>query len=282
MTWHTYNNYGSLLQAYALQEAFRQNGVASFLVDYDPLSFQRDEFSSAAGYIKHHVRRILKQRYVGRKGPIASRVYPQYEDEARNAAYDEFRKTYLHYTRKCVLASDFYRLNDEYDILACGSDQIWAPTSFNPRYYLDFAKDPARTLAYAPSIGLPEIHDEAIRRQVADLTSRIAHLSIREERGAQILESLLGTKPEIVLDPTALHTGDEWLELLHVNPGLNEDSPYAVCYFLSDDGQKWRNAQSVAKSLGLNLLGIPVFKNDAKRGVELCGGVGHMPSGRPS
>lgn len=274
MTWHTYNNYGSLLQAYALQEAFRQNGVASFLVDYDPLSFQRDEFSSAAGYIKHHVRIILKQRYAGRKGFIASRVYPQYDDEARNAAYEEFRKVHLQYTKKCTLASDFYRLNDEYDILACGSDQIWAPTSFNPRYYLDFAKDSKRTLAYAPSIGLPEIHDEAIRQQVADLTRRIAHLSIREERGAQILESLLGVKPEVVLDPTALHTGEEWLGLLPVNPGRNEDGPYAVCYFLSDDGQKWRSAQGIAKSLGLKLLGIPVFKSDAKRGVALCDGVG--------
>ena len=274
MTWHTYNNYGSLLQAYALQEAFQQNGVDSFLVDYDPLSYQRDEFSNAAGYIKHHARRMLKKHYAGRKGLIASRVYPQYEDEARNEAYDEFRKRYLHYTKKCTLASDFYRLNDDYDILACGSDQIWAPTSFNPRYYLDFAKDSKRTLAYAPSIGLPEIHDKAIRQQVADLTSRIAHLSIREERGAQILESLIGTKPEVVLDPTALHTGEEWLDLLPINPERNEDRPYAVCYFLSDDGQKWRSAQSIARSLGLKLLGIPVFKNDAKRGIELCGGVG--------
>lgn len=274
MTWHTYKNYGSLLQAYALQEAFRQNNVASFLVDYDPRNFQRNEFSGTRGYVKYHARRLLKQHYAGQNGFFADFVYPQYEDKARDEAYHEFGKTHLRYTRRCVLASDFYELNEEYEILACGSDQIWAPTSFNPRYYLDFAKDPARTLAYAPSIGLPEIRDKAIGQQVARLAGRIAHLSIREQRGAEILESLLGVRPTVVLDPTALLAGEEWLERFSIGNSKDAKNPYAVCYFLSDDRRKWEDAQRIAKENKLRLLGIPVFKKDATRGVELCYGVG--------
>lgn len=274
MTWHTYNNYGSLLQAYALQEAFRQNDVISFLVDYDPLSFRRDEFSTAVGYAKYHARTLLKRRYAGRGGFLASLVNPQYDDRARDEAFDTFRGIYLRYTKKCDTASDFYNLNKEYDLLVCGSDQIWAPTSFNPRYYLDFAKDPARTLAYAPSIGLPDICDKAIRQQVAEFAGKIAHISIRETRGAEILESILGVKPEVVLDPTALLTGDEWIDLLSIDSRQPEKDPYAICYFLSDDKRKWESAQSIARARGLRMLGIPIFKSDSKRGVELCDGVG--------
>lgn len=274
MTWHTYNNFGSLLQAYALQEAFDKQGVTSYLVDYDPSSFQPEEFGDVKEYVKHHAKRLLKDKFKGAKGFLASYAYPQFEDVMRDDAYDLFRRNRLRYTKKCVSASDLFSLNEQYDIIACGSDQIWAPTRFNPHYYLDFAKEPARTLAYAPSIGLPSIDDEAIRNSVAKLAGRIEHLSVREERGAQILESILGKTPQVVLDPTALHTGDEWRKLLGVIPANTDSEPYAVCYFLSDDLRKWRSAQRIAKENGLTLKGIPVFKNDSKRSAELCLGVG--------
>lgn len=274
MTWHTYNNYGSLLQAYALQESFSKQGVTSYLIDYDPSNYYTNEFSNITSYVKYHGKRLLKEKLKGRKGILANMVYPSFEDPVRDSAYDQFRDERLRYTKKCVHASDFFSLNDEYDILACGSDQIWAPTRFNPRYYLDFAKDPERTLAYAPSVGLPAIDDEVIAKSVARLTGRIGYLSVREERGAQILNNLLGRKPQVVLDPTALLTGDEWRKLLGIVPTVNSSAPYAVCYFLSDDAKKWSSARRIAGELGLELKGIPVFKNDSKRFVELCLGVG--------
>lgn len=274
MTWHTYNNYGSLLQAYALQEAFSKGGVTSYLVDYDPECSRGNEFQSKADYLRHHAKRVLKHCCRDSEGPLSRRVFPQYKDERRDSAYQMFRSKYLRFTEKCEYASDFFKLNEEYEILACGSDQIWAPIRFNPRYFLDFAKDSARCLAYAPSIGLPEIEDEAIRRQVAFLAGRIEHLSVREKRGAEILESLLGSMPEVVLDPTALLTGVEWRSRFSIDEATCATDPYAICYFLSNDKQKWSSAKKIAEANGLKLLGIPVFKDDSKRGVELCKGVG--------
>lgn len=274
MTWHTYNNYGSLLQAYALQEAFSKGGVTSYLVNYDPECSRGNEFKSKADYLRYHAKKVLKQCCRDSEGPLSRRVFPQFKDERRDFAYQTFRSKYLRFTGKCEYASDFFKLNEEYEILACGSDQIWAPTRFNPRYFLDFAKDPSRCLAYAPSIGLPEIEDETTRQQVAFLAGRIEHLSVREKRGAEILESLLGSMPEVVLDPTALLTGAEWRSRFSIDEEASAADPYAICYFLSNDKQKWSSAKEIAEANGLKLRGIPVFKDDSKRGVELCEGVG--------
>ena len=273
MTWHTYDNYGSLLQAYALQRSFEKLGVESYLVDYDPESYNPNNCTRASDWVKTQVRITLKKTLSGAKGPLASKVYPQWEDEERKAAYNRFRSGFLRFTKECVNASDLFSLNDEFDIIACGSDQIWAPTRFNPHYYLDFAKDPERTLAYAPSIGLPSIDDGAVRAMVRELAGRIRHLSVREELGAEILESILGTRPAVAVDPTALLTGDEWREAMGLQGQVAEER-YALCYFLGNDRRKWESASRIAKSHGLVLRGIPVFKQDGTRDTDLCPGVG--------
>ena len=273
MTWHTYDNFGSLLQAYALQRSLEKLGVESYLVNYDPESYNPNNCTRTSDWVKTHIRMTLKKALSGAKGPLSRKVYPQWEDEERKEAYKHFRSEFLRFTKECVTASDLFSLNDEFDMIACGSDQIWAPTRFNPHYYLDFAKDPERTLAYAPSIGLPSIDDEVVRTKVRELAGRIRHLSVREERGAEILESILGTRPAVAIDPTALLTGDEWCEAMGLQGQVVEER-YALCYFLGNDRRKWESASRIAGSHGLVLRGIPVFKQDGARDAKLCLGVG--------
>ena len=60
MTWHTYDNFGSLLQAYALQRSLEKLGVESYLVNYDPESYNPNNCTRTSDWVKTHIRMTLK------------------------------------------------------------------------------------------------------------------------------------------------------------------------------------------------------------------------------
>ena len=77
MTWHTYDNFGSLLQAYALQRSLEKLGVESYLVNYDPESYNPNNCTRTSDWVKTHIRMTLKKALSGAKGPLSRKVYPQ-------------------------------------------------------------------------------------------------------------------------------------------------------------------------------------------------------------
>ena len=106
--------------------------------------------------------------------------------------------------------SDLEALNPEFDAFICGSDQIWAPSSYNPHYFLDYVREPEKMIAYAPSIGLPQISDENVSNRIKYFTSRFTHISTRERQGSEIIGKLLGRTVETVVDPTLLLSKEDF------------------------------------------------------------------------
>ena len=71
-------------------------------------------------------------------------------------------------------------LTKDYDVLVCGSYQIWAPNVFNPVYFASFAEKHIRRVSYAASIGLNAIPEDMIPRY-RDLLQSFYAVGIREE-----------------------------------------------------------------------------------------------------
>lgn len=256
LTWYHYRNYGTALQAAALSAALRKLGHQPEVIDYHSPGY----FTTLPEYSLSRFARKLSNKF-HRSRPSRN---PRLFGEEKDLKFEAFLNRYLRFSQRCHTLADLERLNTSFDAFLCGSDQIWSPLVFHPRYFLDFVREPQRKIAYAPSIGTEEIRDRYVRPEMARLLADFGSLSVREESGRRIIQELTGRNAAVVVDPTQLLTQTDWIEAF----GLRQDGggkPYLLVYFLGNQAECWAAAASTAEALGLELRIIPVFTSDLDR-----------------
>lgn len=264
MTWYNYTNFGTVFQAVALFNTVLKLGYYPMIIHYIPhqkLVTRKGIYKRLNFYGKMLEEMINK--YIINQNLI--------KDEKRDRAFESFLNRYVKLTVPCKTDSELFRLNEEFDAFICGSDQIWAPTLFNSKYFLDFVQDENKMISYAPSIGLPVIEDKYVRHLMKQYIGRFKHLSVREEQGKYLIQELCGKEAIVVLDPTLLLTTNEWNNMTSYKI---ESDPYILCYFLGTNSQSWRHINILSKKTGLSVKIIPIFNRDFKRGYEAVSGVG--------
>lgn len=258
MTWYHYRNYGTALQAAALTSILRDLGHEPQMIRYTPCGYYRTvpDYS-----IPVFGRRIYRKI---RKGPTGTGVGGgHFCDGRKDFLFENFLNQHIRFTDTCPTAADLERLNDRFDAFVCGSDQIWSPLAFDPKYYLNFVHDSAKKIAYAPSMGVEKIEDPYIRTEIASLLKQFGTLSIRETAGQKLIRQLSGRDAPVVLDPTLLLTAEDWEARFHLRQQTTE--PYLLVYMLGCSDEHWDIIRRTAAHLGLRLRIIPVFKNDLSR-----------------
>ncbi len=235
VTWIKYHNFGTFLQAYALQQV-----VVYLEYDNDILDDSSIREEGKSGTCFRLLRRIAGclRSFLKRDGYFRIQ-------RRTDRCYSDFRQKYLRInTRIRPLES----LNRKYDAFICGSDQIWYPGSdiYSPYYYLSFAEK--KKVAYAPSIGTTDYPAEFVPK-VRPLLERFDHLSVREQQGAGILSAMLGREVRPVLDPTLLLEGKAWkIFVKEVSPVKGK---YILCYFLTPNRWYMEYVQEFAKRMDL-------------------------------
>lgn len=246
ITWHYYPNVGSELQAYALSHYLNMVGYDAEFINYREFHRPKLEW----------LRATLCE---------FDNVIPQRLSKALNYHFPHFIRKYLPQGRDLHSANE---LNDEcgkYDTIVCGSDQIWAPSVFNPAYFIDFVKGgKPRKVSYAASIGLPQIPEEK-RDIYRQLLSDFDAISVREDEGADLLKEL-GIDAGVVCDPTLLLTAEEYKGLIprRMKPGEKT----LFCYFLGKNEKHRKMAQEIANRSGLQLVIYSHYPSDKMYGGE--------------
>lgn len=257
MTWFQYHNYGSTLQVSALARTISSLGHHVDVVDYRAHGkvVQVPEGNPAgalAAKALHKAKSVAFAR--------------EFRSEGREELFERYLGEALTFTGRCGTMADLEALNGSYDAFVCGSDQIWAPSVFDPHYFLDFAGEGRLKVAYAPSVGLPEVRDADVARRMGELASRIDRLSTREESGSAIVSGLTGREVVTVVDPTLLIGPDGWAE---VAAGSSIDAAagggYLLAYMLGRNEAKWKTIYRLAARLGLAVRVVPVFERDRRR-----------------
>ena len=261
ITWISYNNYGTLLQAYALQQKLEQLGCSNtILYDAEALNrqFAGKDYKKPQPDPQTLTEKLI--RLLRTPGRLTRRLSARFDMERYKKPYhaswdamEDFRAQDLkiHYGASM---DELEQLDLEYDAYVCGSDQVWSvhTNMFNPFYYLNFTAKPR--IAYAPSMGTdnipPETADE-IRELLQDFTA----VSVREETCAQRLREITGRDVSWVLDPTLLHRRSFWEQFSDGVQIPNEK--YLLCYFLGNRPWYFDYAQAMARKLKLKLLLIP-------------------------
>lgn len=253
MTFLHNDNYGSLLQAYALQRTVRTLGYETEHIDYAP---------SKAEKLKNLLRSGNSPRLIldGMKKRSAA--------SGLNAGFSDFRQREMALSPVCRTTKALAHQAEHYDVLICGSDQIWSPTWLNPAYFLSFTDRPR--VAYAPSLGVKQLDHAAKGRRIAALTNGFSAISVREEEGATLLEALTGQKPPVMPDPVMLLRREEWLALCG---GDTPKEAFLLCFFLGDTPDYWAQVAQMHQQTGLPVRVIPRTEGALQSGWPLEKGV---------
>ena len=243
LTFHRSNNYGAVLQAYALQTVLDQLGITSQIIDYVRHEKEESVFSSWWGFKNCIINGFTLLHYT--------------KAIRRNARFREFRKIFFRISPKSYYSCDeLEKAIPERDTFICGSDQIWRPILNNNQlrvYYLDFidAKE-VKKIAYAPSFGISSVSEE-FKQFIRPLLNDIPYLSVREKTGQQIISQASEREAQVVLDPTLLLTSEDWSRIAfppRVNP------PYTLVYCLSQRRNFCALVRHVKKMTGLPVVVI--------------------------
>lgn len=196
LTFHRADNYGSVLQAYALQTYLKKDlSLDTEFLDYIP--GKQEEFYRLFVPIRS------VQNLVGNLLKLSiARKY-----QARKSAFEYFRKNYLTIGKQqCRSDRDFKNATRDCSYILTGSDQIWNPqcADFSWNYFLEGITDTVK-LSYAASLGGAVLEQKTCKRIAACLNSYKA-ISVREQFGADLLQKIVGDKKrvEVCVDPTLL------------------------------------------------------------------------------
>ena len=246
MTFLHNGNYGSSLQAYALQRVLREMGHACEHIDYRPDVPEKIRNMLRCG---NHPRLLAE----GRKKRKVEAQQPGLQEKLRQIEGFYGRRMTL--SPVCRNHRELESISDRYDVLMCGSDQVWNPVWLNPAYFLDFAGPDKPRVAYAPSLGVSTVPGRRKQRMIRRRTALFDAISVREEEGAKILVSVTGSLPPVMPDPVCLLTRAEWEQIAEPVEGRE---PYLLCYFIGENPNYWGRVQELCGKTGLKPLVLPV------------------------
>ena len=243
LTWTRYWNYGTLLQAYAIYTAIRERCPDTYLIDYAPSSkfklYNQIRYLNSPSLYLGKLRSTLYDKLIADKTSLATK-----REKMRH-----FIESNTVMTETAATPEELKNVTAGFDTLICGSDQIWTPVSFHPEYYLSFAPDSVRKIAYAPSFGVSRISGGK-KKIIAKLLRRFDSLSVREEQGREIVRQLTGQDAFVAADPVLLLSREHW-ESVAVRPRMTE--PYVFCYILQSEKvypyakeYAWKNGLAVS------------------------------------
>ena len=194
LTFHNANNYGAVLQAYALVEWLKQNKINAEIINYQSKVFDKYRLFRTQLYKKHPYLFGVDLIKCSKKWK-------------RNKNFDSFRAKHLPVSkREYYCKEDLEQITSQNDFFICGSDQIWNPTltyGVDPIYFLDFVKDTAKKISYAPSIACNNLTVFQKAKMVRYMSS-FASLSIREQDAIDTLQPYCDKNIEKTCDPVFL------------------------------------------------------------------------------
>lgn len=242
ITFHCSYNYGSMLQAYALQTYVKSLGYDVKIIDF----IMKQDFEQYKLFRTSLYKKQLKSL-------IADIVF-FFPHLKRKRNFERFARERFTLTEKQYSSwEDLKELNSSFDIFICGSDQIWnmdCTHGIEPAYFLKFAADNKTKIAYAPSLAHTSFECDN-KDELKKLLNRFNALSVREESTVPYLQEILDEKVQVVLDPTLLLSRKEYMPL--IKERSKPSGQYIFVYLLEANEELVKYCEELKNSTGLKL-----------------------------
>ena len=247
LTFHGSYNYGSVLQAYALQTYIEklasQNGIRC---EYEILNYRSPEQKKM--YAKPELSSV--------RNVVRRLMYEPYRDklDEQGRKFETFIDQYLNTTCEFADLEALPSITEKYDVLLAGSDQIWNVRAKDFAYAYLFEGCKPRKISYAASLGPLEIdwslYDK--ERYVSDL-KEFERISVREEKSRNQFNKICpDLSCDIHIDPTLLLDAEDWRTL---SSGMDvNDGNYILFYCLEPKAEHLKIAEVLSQKTGLPVV----------------------------
>ncbi len=170
------------------------------------------------------------------------------------------RKNFICFTDKYIrtnYVSDINKIKNEYSYFITGSDQVWN-YKFNGSNYLYFLRfsEYNKNISYSASFGVSTIPEE-LRNEFKDGLNNIRYISVREDRGKEIINELTGRNDiEVLIDPTMLLKGEEW-DKVSIKPKMLKNDKFILNYFLGNLSESRKKAiEEIAQENNCEIINL--------------------------
>lgn len=251
------NNYGGILQNYALQTLLERRGHIVTTLN----------FPIVVGYGSSPIRHILSicKRTIHKLTGHPEVVWIDLATESRKQVelahlQKNFLDKYLH-LHEIKSPITWVQLDSfGFDAFVVGSDQVWRPrynTGHLANLFLDFAEGQnVKRIAYAASLGTDVWEFDASQTiQCAALAKQFDAISVRETSGVTLCKNYLGVEVTNVLDPTLMLDAEDYLSFCSGNE--HPEGDYIAVYTLDYTKEKMALLKEVSRQLNcpLHLIG---------------------------
>ena len=232
--WWSNDNYGQLLQCYALQKYLRDAGHEAYLIRYD---YTLD--LSTPTYLKllKVLNPYLLIRYLTYRIKLTKL---QKETITHNRYFDDFRKKYIR--QSDILYTTYSQLKEnppQADCYIVGSDQVWnfslckGNLQVVHAYMLDFGAETTKRMSYAASWSMNTLSAKLIK-EITPLLQQFSYVSVREENGIELCRQCGYESAELVCDPTFLLEANTYRKFYQSENVQKQEQKYLLLYMLNN------------------------------------------------
>lgn len=244
ITFHASYNYGSCLQAYALQEFIKK--ISNEEIDYEIINLRTEtqknmykNFFYKKG-LKNSLKKII---FFSQKKNL----------DKRDFLYEDFIKNLLQVTKEYKTLEELKSATWKSDFYIAGSDQLWNKNAYDFDWanFLEFVDSPNK-ISYAASFGpLRQNWNVNDKARIKKDLKKFKYISVRENGSYDNVKELINVCPSINVDPTLLLSKSDWEKLISKNRIIK----YKYIYLYNLKGKKYfKLAKKISKKLKLPVV----------------------------
>ena len=251
---YMHENYGGILQAYATVNYLEKHNIKYELIKYTRKKTMTEVIKDVprlfnAVWINSRYEGVQRQLSLKRHREYAENNKIRMEAFARfkERAFRNISDDYVGYEALCEASK-------KYSVVVTGSDQLWSPAGLPTNFFnLMFVPKEILKISVASSFGVSNIPWYQ-KKRTKKFLERIEYVSMRENRGSEIVEELTGRKVPTILDPVFFLSREEWLELIP-NERVME-GPYVLAYFLGNNKEYRKVVSDFARVKDLKIVAL--------------------------
>lgn len=267
LTQPLHNNYGGLLQNYALQTILKRMGHEVWTINRNKPDSLYRKYGS------------LLKRVVMQKKPF--RVWMTKNEKNAISIYTQkFVRNNIQVTHDIRATDGLIHLQNELKFAAyvVGSDQVWRPrySPCLPNYFLDFIKNDCnvKKITYAASFGVDDWEfTEQQTQQCRNLAQLFGTVSVREDSAVELCKQYLNVDAIHVLDPTMLLKKEDYECLVNKSSTASNNGNLFV-YILDRSENKREIVKQIAKKYNLTAFETMAEKKfselENKHDIDTC------------
>lgn len=252
-------NFGSALQTYATQYILEKMGYDARI--FEIKGVHREIHVKKLLYYAGRMFDPVELKYLlanlksrSRKTASASTDKYAQEMKVRKRVYADFNKMW---NKMLPTVKGWKALSvqaSQMEAVVVGSDQLWRPSNIVGCYFtLEFVPDNVKKIAFSTSFGVPEL-PKKLHKHANKYLSRIEHISVRENSGADIVKSMSDKDATVVCDPTMMLTAEDWMHIQ--NEKAFAEGKYILMYLMGDNPEQRVFVKDLSKKTGCRIIGL--------------------------